>query len=259
MEAEPSQTPGPVTGVLVVTGASRGIGAACARLGALAGYRVVVNYYRSKDAAMDVVDDITRRGGQAVAVAADVSDPAAVEHLFSETDRHFGRVTALINNAGVGGAICRLDEHTAASLHQIFANNTFSSIYCASAAIRRMSVRHSGAGGVIVNISSAAARLGGVAGMVAYAASKGAIDSLTTGLAREVGTEGIRVVGLRPGMIATEILDPIGGAALMQQTAPTIPLGRVGQPQEIAQAAIWLLSPAASYVHGTTIDVSGGR
>jgi NAD(P)-dependent dehydrogenase (short-subunit alcohol dehydrogenase family) len=110
-----------------------------------------------------------------------------------------------------------------------------------------------------VNISSAAARLGGVAGMVAYAASKGAIDSFTTGLAREVGTQGIRVVGLRPGMIATEILEPIGGAALMQQTAPTIPLGRVGQPQEIAQAAIWLLSPAASYVHGTTIDVSGGR
>jgi NAD(P)-dependent dehydrogenase (short-subunit alcohol dehydrogenase family) len=122
-----------------------------------------------------------------------------------------------------------------------------------------MSARHGGAGGVIVNISSAAARLGGVAGMVAYAASKGAIDSFTTGLAREVGTQGIRVVGLRPGMIATEILEPIGGAALMQQTAPTIPLGRVGQPQEIAQAAIWLLSPAASYVHGTTIDVSGGR
>ena len=194
-----------------------------------------------------------------MAVAADVSDPAAVEHLFGETDRHFGRVTALINNAGIGGAICRLEEHTEASLQEIFATNTFASIYCAGAAIRRMSARHGGAGGVIVNISSAAARLGGVAGMVAYAASKGAIDSFTTGLAREVGTEGIRVVGLRPGMIATEILEPIGGAALMQQTAPTIPLGRVGQPHEIAQAAIWLLSPAASYVHGTTIDVSGGR
>jgi NAD(P)-dependent dehydrogenase (short-subunit alcohol dehydrogenase family) len=259
MDAAPRQTAGPAGGVLVVTGASRGIGAACARLGALAGYRVVVNYCRSKDAALAVVADITRQGGEAVAVAADVSDPAAVEHLFGETDRHFGRVTALINNAGIGGAICRLEEHTEASLQEIFATNTFASIYCAGAAIRRMSARHGGAGGVIVNISSAAARLGGVAGMVAYAASKGAIDSFTTGLAREVGTEGIRVVGLRPGMIATEILEPIGGAALMQQTAPTIPLGRVGQPHEIAQAAIWLLSPAASYVHGTTIDVSGGR
>jgi NAD(P)-dependent dehydrogenase (short-subunit alcohol dehydrogenase family) len=246
MDAAPRQTAGPAGGVLVVTGASRGIGAACARLGALAGYRVVVNYCRSKDAALAVVADITRQGGEAVAVAADVSDPAAVEHLFGETDRHFGRVTALINNAGIGGAICRLEEHTEASLQEIFATNTFASIYCAGAAIRRMSARHGGAGGVIVNISSAAARLGGV-------------DSFTTGLAREVGTEGIRVVGLRPGMIATEILEPIGGAALMQQTAPTIPLGRVGQPHEIAQAAIWLLSPAASYVHGTTIDVSGGR
>ena len=259
MDAAPHQTPAPAAGVLVVTGASRGIGAACARLGAQAGYRVVVNYCRSKDAALAVVADITRLGGEAVAVAADVSDPAAVEQLFSETDRHFGPVTALINNAGIGGAICRLEQLSPVSLQALFATNTYASIYCASAAIRRMSARRGGAGGVIVNMSSAAARLGGVAGMVAYAASKGAIDSFTTGLAREVGTEGIRVVGLRPGMIDTEILEPIGGAALMRQTAPTIPLGRVGQPHEIAQAAIWLLSPAASYVHGTTIDVSGGR
>lgn len=259
MDAAPHQTPAPAAGVLVVTGASRGIGAACARLGAQAGYRVVVNYCRSKDAALAVVADITRLGGEAVAVAADVSDPAAVEQLFEQTDRHFGPVTALINNAGIGGAICRLEQLTPVSLKALFATNTYASIYCASAAIRRMSARHGGAGGVIVNMSSAAARLGGVAGMVAYAASKGAIDSFTTGLAREVGTEGIRVVGLRPGMIDTEILEPIGGAALMRQTAPTIPLGRVGQPHEIAQAAIWLLSPAASYVHGTTIDVSGGR
>ena len=250
---------GAKTGVLVVTGASRGIGAACARLGALAGYRVVVNYCHSKDAALAVVAEVTELGAEAIAVAADVSDPAAVEHLFGETDRHFGPVTALINNAGIGGAIRPLEEHTEATLQALFATNTFASIYCAGAAIRRMSPRHGGTGGVIVNMSSAAARLGGVAGMVAYAASKGAIDSFTTGLAREVGAEGIRVVGLRPGMIATDILEPIGGAALMRQTAPTIPLGRVGQPHEIAQAAIWLLSPAASYVHGTTIDVSGGR
>ena len=259
MDKPPPPKAGVTKGVLVVTGASRGIGAACARLGAAAGYRVVVNYCRSRDAALAVVADITRLGGEAVAVAADVSNPAAVEQLFLETDRQFGRVTALINNAGIGGAIRPLEEHTEATLNALFATNTYGSIYCAGAAIRRMSPRHGGAGGVIVNISSAAARLGGVAGMVAYAASKGAIDSFTTGLAREVGAEGIRVVGLRPGMIATDILEPIGGAALMRQTAPTIPIGRVGQPDEIAQAAIWLLSPGASYVHGTTIDVSGGR
>lgn len=250
-EAEP--------GVLVVTGASRGIGAACARLAAQAGYQVVVNYGRSRDAALAVVADIQQAGGRAIAVGADVSKLSGVEHLFTETDRHFGPVTALVNNAGIGGAIRPIEEHTEDTLGEIFATNTYASIHCASAAIRRMSPRHGGRGGVIVNISSAAARLGGIAGMVAYAASKGAVDSFTIGLAKEVGQEGIRVVGLRPGMIATEILDPIGGEALMRDTAPTIPIGRVGQPEEIARAVVWLLSPAASYVHGTVIDVSGGR
>ena len=246
-------------GVLIVTGASRGIGAACARLGAQAGYQVVVNYGRGRDAALAVVADIENAGGSAVAVGADVSRLAGVEHLFAETDRRFGRVTALINNAGIGGAIRPIEEHTEATLNDLFFTNIYSCIYCASAAVRRMSPRHGGHGGVIVNISSAAARLGGLPGLVAYAASKGAVDSFTLGLAKEVGLEGIRVVGLRPGMIATDILGPIGGDALMQRTAPTIPIGRVGQPDEIAQAAIWLLSQAASYVHGTTIDVSGGR
>lgn len=246
-------------GVLVVTGASRGIGAACAVLGARAGYRVVVNYSRSRDAALEVVADIERSGGTAMAVCADVSKAAEVEHLFAQVDRHFGRVTALINNAGIGGAIRPIEEHTEQTLDALFQTNIYSCIHCAGAAIRRMSPRHGGTGGVIVNISSAAARLGGIQGMVAYAASKGAVDSFTVGLAKEVGKEGIRVVGIRPGMIATDILEPIGGAELMRQTAPTIPIGRVGQAEEIAQAAIWLLSPAASYVHGTTIDVSGGR
>ncbi len=249
----------PKPGVLVVTGASRGIGAACARLGAHAGYKVVVNYGRNRDAALAVVADIERTGGMAIAVGADVSRLAEVEHLFAETDRHFGKVTALINNAGIGGAIVPIEEHTEATLNDLFFTNIYSSIYCASAAIRRMSPRHGGSGGVIVNISSAAARLGGVAGMVAYAASKGAVDSFTIGLGKEVGKEGIRVVGIRPGMIATAILEPIGGDQLIRETAPTIPIGRVGQPEEIAQAAIWLLGPNASYVHGTTIDVSGGR
>ena len=246
-------------GVLIVTGASRGIGAACARIGARAGYKVVVNYGRSRDAALAVVADIESTGGTAIAVGADVSRLPEVEHLFAETDRHFGRVTALINNAGIGGAILPIEEHTEATLNDLFFTNTYSCIHCSSAAVRRMSPRHGGMGGVIVNISSAAARLGGLPGMAVYAASKGAIDSFTTGLAAEVGKEGIRVVGIRPGMIATDILEPIGGAELMRRVAPTIPLGRVGQPEEIAQAAIWLLSPAASYMHGTTIDVSGGR
>ncbi|MEO8542534.1 MAG: SDR family oxidoreductase [Burkholderiaceae bacterium] len=246
-------------GVLIVTGASRGIGAACARAGARAGYRVVVNFARSRDAALAVVADIESAGGSAIAVCADVSQLPQVEHLFAETDRHFGRVTALINNAGIGGAIGPIEEHTVQSLNDLFFTNVYSCIHCASAAVRRMLPRYGGSGGVIVNISSAAARLGGIAGMVAYAASKGAVDSFTVGLAKEVGKQGIRVVGIRPGVIATEILEPIGGATLMREVAPSIPIGRVGQPEEIANAAIWLLGPDASYVHGTTIDVSGGR
>lgn len=246
-------------GVLIVTGASRGIGAACARAGARSGYRVVVNFARSRDAALAVVADIESAGGSAIAIRADVSQLSEVEHLFAETDRHFGPVTALINNAGIGGAVVPIENHTPQSLNDLFFTNVYSAIHCASAAIRRMSPRYGGSGGVIVNISSAAARLGGIAGMVAYAASKGAVDSFTVGLAKEVGKEGIRVAGIRPGMIATDILEPIGGAALMREVAPSIPMGRVGQPEEIANAAIWLLGPDASYVHGTTIDVSGGR
>ena len=248
-----------MSGVLIVTGAARGIGAACARLAARAGYQVVVNYARSEDTARAVVADITREGGSAIAVAADVSRWADVEHLFAETDQCFGPVTALINNAGIGGAILPVEQHTEATLNALFFTNTYACIHCAGEAVRRMSPRHGGAGGVIVNISSAAARLGGLPGMAVYAASKGAIDSFTVGLAAEVGREGIRVVGIRPGMIATDILEPIGGNALMQRVAPSIPIGRVGQPGEIAAAAIWLLSSAASYLHGTTIDVSGGR
>lgn len=246
-------------GVLIVTGASRGIGAACARLGAAAGYRVVVNYSKSRDAALAVVSDIESAGGSAIAVCADVSRVDEVDHLFAETDRQFGSVTALINNAGIGGAIRPIQDHTIETIHELLQTNLCSAIYCSSAALRRMLPQHGGHGGVIINISSAAARLGGMPGMVVYAASKGAVDSFTTGLAKEVGTQGIRVVGIRPGVIATDILEQIGGEDLIRQVSPTIPIGRVGQSAEIAQAAIWLLSPGASYVHGTTIDVSGGR
>ncbi len=259
MESVPTIRRAPNAGVLVITGAGRGIGAACARRGARAGFKVVVNYSRSAEAATALVDEINLAGGKAIAVCADVSKVEEVERLFAETDRAFGPVTALINNAGIGGAILPIEEHTVATLDALFHTNIYATIHCAAAAIQRMSPRYGGQGGVIVNISSAAARLGGIAGMVAYAASKGAVDSFTTGLAKEVGKEGIRVVGLRPGMIATDILEPIGGEVLMTETAPTIPIGRVGQPEEIADAAVWLLGPQASYVHGTTIDVSGGR
>lgn len=218
-----------------------------------------MNYARNREAALSVVADIERTGGMAIAVQADVSRLSEVQRLFDETDDRLGRVTALINNAGIGGEIRPVEEHTEETLNDLFLTNAYSCIHCSGAAIRRMSPRYGGSGGVIVNISSAAARLGGMPGMAAYAASKGAVDSFTIGLAREVGQEGIRVVGLRPGVTATDILEPIGGAELIRQVSPTIPIGRVGLADEIAQAAIWLLSPAASYVHGTTIDVSGGR
>lgn len=246
-------------GVLIVTGASRGIGAACARRGAEAGYRVVVNYVKNGAAAEAVVAEIEGVGGSAIAIGADVSKRAEIEHLFAETDRHFGRVTALINNAGIVGAVRRLEEHTDETLEALFRTNVYACMHAAGEAIRRMAPRHGGSGGVIVNISSAAARLGGLPLSVAYAASKGAIDSFTLGLAKEVGPDGIRVVGIRPGMIETEILGTLGGIEMARQIAPTIPLGRIGQADEIARAAIWLLGPEASYVHGTTIDVSGGR
>jgi NAD(P)-dependent dehydrogenase (short-subunit alcohol dehydrogenase family) len=257
-----AQTPGKAgadRGVLIVTGASRGIGAACARLGARSGYRVVVNYGRSRDAALAVVASIEAEGGTAVAVGADVSQVDGVEYLFAETDRHFGPVTALINNAGIGGEIRPVEAHSLETIDALFRTNTYATILCAAAAVRRMSPRHGGEGGVIVNISSAAAKLGGMPGMSIYAASKGAVESFTLGLAKEVGKEGIRVVGLRPGVIATDILEPIGGADLIRQVAPTIPLGRVGQVDEIANAAIWLIGDGASYVHGTTVEVTGGR
>jgi NAD(P)-dependent dehydrogenase (short-subunit alcohol dehydrogenase family) len=245
--------------VLVVTGASRGIGAACARRAAQAGWRVAVNYGRSRDAALAVVADIERAGGTAVAIGADVSRPDEVERLFAETDRLLGPVTGLVNNAGVGGTIAPVGEQTESMLTALFATNVFAYLYCAGAAARRMSHRHGGPGGAIVNISSAAARLGGLPNMVPYAASKGAVDAMTLGLAKELGRDGIRVNAVRPGVVDTDILLPMGGQAVIDAVAPTVPLGRTGEVHEIAEAVVWLLSGAASYVHGAILDVSGGR
>jgi len=250
-----------MAGVLLVTGAGRGIGAAIARLGAARGWRVAVNYSRSRAPAEALVAEIAAAGGEAAAFAADIGDSAAVTAMFAEIDQVLGPVTSLVNNAGIIGPVARveaLDDPQA--LVALYATNVFGVFHCSREAIRRMSRRRGGPGGVIVNISSVAARHGGLAGEVAYASSKGAIDSLTTGLAREVAADGIRVVGLRPGLTDTDINDGHdGGKSVLGVIAPTIPLGRIGRPEEIAEAALFLLSDAASYMTATTIDVSGGR
>ena len=245
--------------VMIVTGAGKGIGAAIAELAGKRGYAVCVNYAHSKDAAEQVVARIAGAGGKAIAVQADVSQPAEAKRLFEETDRRLGKVDALVNNAGIIGRQCRLDELDDAVLAQVFAVNTFSYFYCAREAIRRMSTKHGGKGGAIVSISSAAARHGGLPMESHYAASKGAIDSFTVGLAKEVGKEGIRVNAIRPGLIVTDIHQAHGGDATIRAVAPTVPIGREGSPMEIAEAAVWLSSDAASYVHGAILDVSGGR
>ena len=248
-----------MSGVLIVTGASRGIGAACARRAAQAGWKVAVNYAHSRDGALAVVADIERAGGTAVAIGADVAQRDQVERLFVDTERLLGPVTGLVNNAGVGGAVTPIGEQTEAMLAPMFATNVYGYIYCAGAAIARMSTRRGGNGGVIVNISSMAARLGGLPNMVAYAASKGATDTLTIGIAKEVAKEGIRVNAVRPGVIDTDILNGVGRDKILAAVAPMVPMGRTGESHEIAEAVIWLLSPAASYVHGSILDVSGGR
>lgn len=250
-----------MAGVLLVTGAGRGIGAAIARQAAAQGWRVAVNYSRSRDAADQVVAGIAAAGGQAAAFGADIGDSAAVTAMFAQVDDVLGPVTALVNNAGVIGPVSRIDAlDDPAALAALYATNVFGVFHCCREAIRRMSRRRGGPGGVIVNISSVAARLGGLPQEVAYASTKGAVDSLTTGLAREVAADGIRVVGLRPGLTDTDINDGhIDGKAVLGTVAPTIPLGRVGRPDEIAAAVLFLLSDAASYMTATTIDVSGGR
>lgn len=245
--------------VMLVTGASRGIGAAIALLAGRSGWRVGVNYLRSAGAADAVVAQIRAEGGEAVALQADVGQLPEVVRLFARLDEAFGRCDALVNNAGVL-ANFRVDAVDERNLEDVFRANVFSAYYCAREAIRRMSTAHGGRGGAIVNMSSVASRLGGLGGGAAYAASKGAIDSFNLALAKEVGAEGIRVNAIRPGLIATEIHNVHGGIEKMQQMARTaVPLGRAGSADEVAQVALWLCSDAASYVHGTLVDVAGGR
>jgi len=245
--------------VMLVTGASRGIGAEIAKLAGRSGYRVGVNYHRSESAARAVADEIRGAGGASLVLKADVGQLDQVVRMFGELDAAFGKLDVLVNNAGVVAAF-RVDASDGTNVADVFRSNMLSAFYCAREAVRRMSTRQGGRGGVIVNMSSVAARTGGLADSVAYAASKGAMDSFTIGLAKEVGREGIRVNAIRPGLIATNIHDPYGGLEQMEKLAKAaVPLGRSGSAREIAEAALWLASDAASYVHGTLIDVAGGR
>ena len=244
---------------ILITGASRGIGAAIARLAGSKGWQVGVNYHRSAQAAEALVRDISSSGGQAVALQADVSRLAQVKALFAGFDAAFGTPDVLINNAGMLASypITEADEDKLAAL---FGANVFGAYFCAREAVLRMARSRGGPGGVIVNMSSVAARLGGLGGGTAYAGSKGALDAFNLALAREVGSEGIRVNALRPGLIATEIHNVHGGIAQMQQLARTaVPMGREGTADEVAHVALWLASEEASYVHGAVIDVAGGR
>jgi NAD(P)-dependent dehydrogenase (short-subunit alcohol dehydrogenase family) len=245
--------------VIVITGASRGIGAATARLAAARGYAVCVNYLKSRTAAEAVVTDIEAAGGQAIAVAADVAAEAQVVNLFNTVDRQLGTITALVNNAGILEKQMRVDEMDAARINRILAANVTSCFLCAREAVRRMSSKHGGSGGAIVNVSSAAARLGAAGEYVDYAASKGAVDTFTIGLAREVATEGIRVNAVRPGYIYTGIHASGGEPGRVDRVKDSVPMKRGGQPEEIATAILWLLSDEASYATGTFIDLAGGR
>lgn len=247
-----------MSGVLVVTGSSRGIGAAVARAAAQRGYAVCVNSTSSFEDAERVAADIAAGGGKAVAVRADVGDEGEVSALFAAVDRQLGPVTALVNNAGVTGPVGTIEALDAATLSRVWQVNLTGSFLCAREAVRRMSTKNGGKGGGIVNLSSVAARMGGGGAMIHYAASKAAIDAFTRGLAAEVGPDGIRVNAVRPGLIATTIRQPFGGDAFDQQMIPHVPLRRIGAPEEVAAAILWLLSPESAYVTGEIMEIAGG-
>ncbi|MGZ5037313.1 MAG: SDR family oxidoreductase [Usitatibacter sp.] len=245
--------------MMIVTGGGRGIGAATARLAAQRGYAVCVNYLRRREAADAVVAEITGAGGRAVAIAGDVSREADVVRLFDTAQEKLGALTALVNNAGILERQMRLDEMDAERFERVLATNVTGALLCAREAVRRMSTRYGGKGGGIVNVGSMASKLGSPGEYVDYAASKGAIDSLTIGLAKEVAAEGIRVNAVRPGVIYTEIHASGGEAGRVDRVKSAVPMQRGGQPEEVARAILWLLSDESSYSTGTFIDVSGGR
>ena len=245
--------------VLLITGASRGIGAATARLAALRGWDVAVNYARDAAAAEAVAETVRGAGRRAITVVADVADEAAVLAMFQRIDHELGRLGGLVNNAGIVDLKARLDQMDLARWQRLWAVNITGSLLCAREAVRRMSTRHGGGGGAIVNLSSVAARLGAPAMYVDYAASKGAIDTFTQGLAQEVAAEGIRVNAVRPGIIDTDIHAASGDRHRPQAAAAMIPMQRPGSADEVAAAIVWLLSAEASYTTGAILDVGGGR
>ena len=243
---------------LIITGASSGIGAAVARLAAKQ-YSIVVNYARDEGAASEVVRQITSAGGRAVAICADVSVEQDVLRLFKEAEKQLGPVRALVNNAGITGGFSRVEALTSETLSRVFAVNVTGTILCSREAVRKMSTRNGGNGGAIVNVSSQAAEIGGTGEWVHYAASKGAVNSFTVGLAREVASEGIRVNAVSPGLISTELHAAAGAPDRVERMAPTIPMKRPGTAEEVAEGIVWLLSDAASYVTGVILPISGGR
>jgi NAD(P)-dependent dehydrogenase (short-subunit alcohol dehydrogenase family) len=244
---------------VIVTGGSRGIGAATSRLAATRGFTVCLTYVKNADAAQAVVREIESGGGSAIAIQADVAREDDVVRMFAEVDRRIGRVDALVNNAGILERQARVEAMDARRLQTVFATNVIGSFLCCREAVRRMSTKHGGAGGAVVNVSSAAARLGSANEYVDYAASKAAVDTLTIGLAREVGDEGVRVNAVRPGLINTEIHASGGEPGRVQRLSAGVPMKRGGEPDEVAAAILWLVSDEASYVNGAIIDVTGGR
>ena len=248
-----------MSGVLMITGGGRGIGAATARLAAQRGYAVCINYLRDRDAAEALAQEITAGGGRAIAVRANVAEEQEVLALFRESDRALGPLTALVNNAGIVDRQSRVDAMDAARLQRMLAVNVVGAFLCAREAIRRMSTQHGGKGGAIVNVSSAAARLGSPGEYVDYAASKGAIDTMTLGLAKELAADGIRVNAVRPGFVHTDIHASGGQPNRIERLRDGIPMKRGGRPEEVAHAVLWLLSDEASYATGAILDVSGGR
>ncbi len=244
--------------VLLITGGSRGIGAATARLAAARGFDVALSYRADERAAFEVVAAVQACGVRGIAIRADVAHEAQIVELFERVDA-FGRLGALVNNAGITGGFSRVADLTAATLGKTLAVNTYGAILCAREAVRRLSTTWGGNGGAIVNVSSIATRLGGSGEWVHYAASKGAIDAFTVGLAREVAAEGVRVNAVSPGIVDTEIHASAGDPHRAKRMAASIPLGRAATATEVAEAIVWLLSPAASYVTGTIVEVGGGR
>ena len=245
--------------IMLVTGGGRGIGAATARLASRQGYKVCINYHRNQEAARELVEALAGEGGEAFAVQADIAQEEDVLGLFACVDREPGTLVALVNNAGILETQMRVEDMDAARLNRILVTNVTGSFLCAREAIKRMSTRHGGKGGAIVNLSSIAARLGAPNEYVDYAAAKGAIDSFTVGLAKEVATEGIRVNAVRPGVIYTDIHASGGEPGRVERVKEGVPMKRGGQAEEVAQAILWLLSEQASYTTGAILDVTGGR